>query len=185
MSREATGERQEAVRNPTLKTAPPRVTIIVAYALNRVIGKDGKVPWHLSGDLKRFRQLTMGHHIVMGRKTWESIGRLLPGRKHIIVSRQPDYVLPGAVVARTIEEALAACAGDNEIFVIGGEEIYRLVLPIAERIYATEIKADFAGDTVFPPFDPGTWVEVSREKGTNSESLPHDFVIYERAAVRR
>lgn len=172
-------------QSPIPNPASPRISIIVAYAANRVIGKDGNMPWHLSEDLKRFRQLTMGHHIVIGRKTWESIGRLLPGRKHIIVTRQPDYVMPGAIVARTIEEALAACDGDNEIFVIGGEEIYRLVLPIADRIYATEIKADFVGDTFFPRFDLGKWIEVSREKGTNSESLPHDFVIYERAAVRR
>jgi len=138
------------------------------------------MPWHLSEDLERFRQLTMDHHIVMGRRTWQSIGRLLPGRKHIIISRQPDYVVTGAVVAHSIEEALAACDGDNEIFAIGGEEIYRLVLPTAERIYATEIRADFAGDTFFPPFDLGRWTEVSREKSTNPESIPHDFVVYER-----
>ncbi len=172
-------------QSPIPNPASPRISIVVAYAANRVIGLGGKMPWHLPEDLKRFRALTMGHHIVMGRKTWESIGRLLPGRKHIIVSRQPDYVVPGAIVARTIEEALAARDGDNEIFVIGGEEIYRLVLPIADRIYATEIKADCVGNTFFPPLDLGKWVEGSREKGTNAESLAHDFVIYEKAAVRR
>jgi dihydrofolate reductase len=143
------------------------------------------MPWHLSEDLKRFRKLTMGHHIVMGRKTWESIGRLLPGRKHIIISRKPGYDVPGATVVNSIDAAIAAARGDSEVFVIGGGEIYPLVLPIADRILATEIAREYEGDTFFPPFDPGKWVEVSREKGTNSGSLPHAFVIYERASVRR
>lgn len=154
-------------------------------AKNRVIGVNNALPWHLSADLKRFKALTMGHHIVMGRKTWESIGRLLPGRHHIIVSRRPDHQVPGALVVDSIEASIVVAQGDSEIFVIGGAEIYKLALPIADRVYATEILADFVGDTFFPPIEPGTWVEVSRERGANLESLPHDFVIYERAARGR
>jgi dihydrofolate reductase len=172
---------QSSILNPQ----SPRISIIVAYAANRVIGKDGKMPWHLSEDLKRFRQLTMGHHIIMGRKTWESISRLLPGRKHIIISRNPGYNVPGAKVVDSLDAAIAAARGDSEIFVIGGREIYAMVLPIADRILVTEIDREYEGDTFFPPFDLGKWVEVSREKGTKLGSLPHDFVIYERAAVCR
>src|SRR5689334_23984173 len=102
---------------------PSRISIIVAMSKNRVIGSNGAIPWHLPEELKRFKRLTMGHHIIMGRKTWESIGRLLPGRKTVIITRQDGYRVPGAVTAHSLEEAIVACGNDSEIFVIGGAEI--------------------------------------------------------------
>ncbi len=141
----------------------PRVSIIVAMARNRVIGRDGQLPWHIPEDLKRFKQLTMGHHIVMGRKTWESLGRLLPGRRHVIVSRQPDYRVPGAQIVRSLDTAIAACAGDEEIFIIGGGEIYRQALTLTDRIYLTQVALDAEGDTAFPELQPQNWKEAARE----------------------
>jgi dihydrofolate reductase len=165
------------------KSARPRITIIVAYAKNRVIGKDGNLPWHLSEDLKRFRQTTMGHHIVMGRKTWESIGRLLPGRKHIIISRKPGYAVAGAKVVDSLDAAIAAARNDSEIFVIGGGEIYTLVLPIADRVLATEVDGKFEGDTYFPELAKGTWRETARESHEDAASrLGYCFVTLERRA---
>jgi dihydrofolate reductase len=159
----------------------PLVSIIVAYAANRVIGRDGKMPWHLSDDLKRFRRLTMGHHIVMGRRTWESIGRLLPGRKHIIVSRQPGYRVPGAQVVASIEAAIAAAQADSEVFVIGGGEIYALALPLAQRILATEIEEDFEGGVRFPRIDLSAWRETAREHHHDpATGLRYSFVTLER-----
>lgn len=141
----------------------PRVSIIVAYAANRVIGQDGRIPWHLSDDLKRFKRLTMGHHIVMGRKTWESIGRILPGRHHVIVSRQSGYKVPGAKVVESIEAALAAAGDDSEIFVIGGAEIYEAAMPFVDRILATEIERPYDGSVRFPEIDTKDWDIISRE----------------------
>jgi dihydrofolate reductase len=159
----------------------PRITILVAYSANRVIGKGGKIPWHLSDDLKRFRRLTMGHHILMGRKTWQSIGRLLPGRHHIIVSRQSGYRVPGAKVVASFEAATAAAKGDSDLFVIGGAEIYALALPLAQRILATEIEQDFDGDTLFPQPDRSEWHESARERHRDSASgIAFSFVTLER-----
>ena len=139
------------------------------------------MPWHLSEDLKRFRRLTMGHHILMGRKTWESIGRLLPGRKHIIVSRKSGYDVPGAKVVDSLEAAIAAARDDSEIFVIGGGEIYALVLPIADRILATEIDRKYEGDTYFPELEEGKWRETVRETHEDAPSgLRYRFVTLER-----
>lgn len=181
MKREAGGERREATRNPARKPARPRISIIVAYAANRVIGRDGKMPWHLSDDLKRFRQLTMGHHIVMGRKTWESIGRLLPGRKHIIVSRQSGYEVAGAQVVTSIEAAITAARGDDQVFVIGGGEIYAVALPLAQRILATEIEQEFEGGAHFPKIDLSGWRETARERRQDPASgLRYSFVTLER-----
>jgi dihydrofolate reductase len=140
-----------------------RLSLIVAMARNRVIGADGAIPWHLPGELKLFKGLTMGHHMIMGRKTYESIGRLLPGRTTVIVTRQRNYRVPGAVVAHTLAEAIAACAGDDEIFVIGGAEIFREALPLADRIYLTTVEADVRGDTFMPPFDAAGWREASSQ----------------------
>lgn len=168
-------------QSPILNPQSPRISIVVAYAANRVIGKDGKMPWHLSEDLKRFRQLTMGHHIVMGRKTWESIGRLLPGRKHIIVSRKSGYDVPGAKVADSLEAAIAAARDDSEIFVIGGSQIYALVLPMADRILATEIDREYEGDTYFPELEERIWRETAREDREDAASgLRYRFVTLER-----
>ena len=133
-------------------------------ARNRVIGANGAIPWHLPEELKRFKRLTLGHHIVMGRKTWESIGRLLPGRTTVIVTRQRGYQAPGAKVAHSLDDALTACAGDDEIFVIGGAELYAQALGRARRLYLTTVNADVAGDTLMPDIAPGDWREVAAEK---------------------
>lgn len=168
-------------QSPIPNPASPRISIIVAYAANRVIGKDGNIPWHLSEDLKRFRKITTGHHIVMGRKTWESIGRLLPGREHIIISREPGYEVPGAKVVDSVNAAIAAARGDSEIFVIGGGEIYALVLPFADRILATEIDRKYEGDTYFPELEKGIWRETAREKREDAASgQRYCFVTLER-----
>jgi dihydrofolate reductase len=148
-------------------------------ASNGVIGRDNRLPWRLPEDLKRFRALTMGHHIVMGRRTWESIGRPLPGRTMVIVTRNPDYAAAGCRVAHSLAEAVALAGDDPEVFVIGGAELYREALLGAQRLYLTEIRADFEGDAWFPEFDREAWVEVSREHG-NDPATPHDFVVYER-----
>lgn len=153
-----------------------RVSLLVAVARNGVIGNKGKLPWHLPADLKRFKELTMGHHIIMGRKTYESIGRLLPGRTTVIVTRRPDYHVPGAIVAHSLEEAIAACKGDDEIFVVGGAEIFREALPIAGRIYATEIHTEVEGDVFFPEWNKSDWKEIGRTRCQNG--LNCDFVIY-------
>jgi len=129
-------------------------------AKNRVIGANGAIPWHLPEELKRFKVLTMGHHLIMGRKTWESIGRLLPGRETVIVTRQPGYSVPGATITHSLDEAVAACGNDSEIFVIGGAELYAQALPRARRLYLTTIEADVAGDTFMPEFDASGWQEV-------------------------
>lgn len=161
----------------------PRISILVAMAKNRVIGRDGALPWHLPEDLKRFRQLTMGHHIVMGRKTWESLGRLLPGRHHVIVSRSPGYAVPGATVTGSFDAAIAACGSDDEVFVIGGGEIYTLSLPGADRILLTEIDQDFEGDTYFPALHSGEWQESERLRRKDpANGLAYSFVTLERTA---
>ncbi len=140
-----------------------RLSLIVAMSRNRVIGANGKIPWHLPGELKLFKSLTMDHHIIMGRKTYESIGRLLPGRTTVIVTRQRDYRVPGAIVAHSLEDAIAACGDDEEAFVIGGAEIFREALPLADRIYLTTVEADVPGDTFMPKFDRAGWHEQSSQ----------------------
>lgn len=141
----------------------PRLSLIVAMAKNRVIGADGKIPWRLPNELQLFKRVTMGHHIIMGRKTWESINRLLPGRTTVIVTRQKDYAVAGAIVTHTLNDAIKVCGNDEEIFVIGGGELYREALPLADRIYLTTVDAEPAGDTRMPEFDLTQWTEISRE----------------------
>jgi dihydrofolate reductase len=126
-------------------------------AKNRVIGANNAIPWHLPGELKMFKSITMGHHIVMGRNTWESIGRLLPGRTTVVVTRQRHYKIPGAIVAPALDDAIAACGGDDEIFVIGGAQLYAAALPCADRIYLTVVDAEIAGDTYMPDMDLEQW----------------------------
>jgi dihydrofolate reductase len=148
---------------PASAHARPRISLVAAVAANGVIGRDGRLPWHLPEDLKRFKALTMGHHIVMGRKTYESIGRLLPGRTSVIVTRSRDYAVPGAIVASSLEDAVAQCAGDDEIFVIGGAQIYAAALPSADRLYLTLIHSDVQGEVRFPAWDAQAWVLRSSE----------------------
>jgi dihydrofolate reductase len=140
-----------------------RLSLIVAMARNRVIGSNGAIPWRLPNELQLFKRVTMGHHIIMGRKTWKSIGRLLPGRTSIIVTRQKDYVVPGALVVDSLQAAIKTCGDDAEIFVIGGGELYREALPLARRIYLTTVDAEPAGDTRMPDFDMKDWREISSE----------------------
>ena len=166
-------------------TGSPRLSLIVAMDRNRVIGKDNRLPWYISEDLKRFKALTMGHPIVMGRKTFESIGRVLPGRLNIVVTRQKNYVVPdGAKVADGIEGALAQARGSSQVFVIGGQELYDHAVPMAQCLYVTEVDGSFEGDTYFAPIDPRQWRETARAH----RALPgagyqgYDFVVYERRA---
>ena len=163
-----------------------KISIIAAVADNFAIGKLGKLPWHLPADLKHFKFLTMGQTIVMGRKTYESIGRPLPGRANIIVTRQTGYEVPGAIVVNTIDDALLICERTGSIngenFIIGGEELYRQTLKICQRIYITEIQRDFEGDVFFPEFDPNEWEETQRDRhiSENDTNLEYHFVVLDR-----
>ena len=160
--------------------APSRISIIVARAANGVIGVRNALPWRLPEDLKYFRARTMGHAIVMGRKTWESLPRALPGRRNLVVSRQPGFNAQGAEVFASLEAALAEC-DEAEVFVIGGAQLYEAALPRADRLYITEIGQDFAGDTLFPTVDPDDWVEASRDAQVSENGLPFSFVVFDRA----
>jgi dihydrofolate reductase len=153
----------------------PRVSLIVAMARNRVIGADNAIPWHLPNELQLFKKTTMGHHIIMGRKTYESINRLLPGRTTVIVTRQQDYGVPGAVVTHSLKEAIAASRGDTEIFVIGGAQIFEAALPLAGRIYLTTVDAEPAGDTYMPELAPAQWQETSSQAFTADEKHVYNY----------
>lgn len=142
---------------------PPRVSLIVAMAKNRVIGANNAIPWRVPGEQKLFKDITMGHHIVMGRKTYESIGRLLPGRTTVVVTRQRDYVAPGAVIAHSLQDAINAAARDQEIFVIGGAQLFRDAIPLAERIHLSVVDREPEGDTFMPELDPCRWREIFSE----------------------
>jgi dihydrofolate reductase len=154
-----------------------RLSIIVAVAENGVIGRGGKLPWQLSDDLRHFKQLTLGHTAIMGRRTWESIGRPLPERRMVVVSRQPDYAALGCQVVADLGAAIkiAQQAGDDEAFVIGGAEMYRLALPLAERIYLTRVHADVEGDTYFPELDLAGWQLQESERREADERNDHAF----------
>jgi dihydrofolate reductase len=160
----------------------PRITLVVARAQNGVIGRDGKLPWHLPADLKRFKAQTMGTAMVMGRKTFESLPGLLPGRRHIVLTRDTSWRSEGAEVARDVEEAIAL-ARTEPISVIGGAEIFRLFLPLADRIELTEVLKDVPGDTIIAdPRDSGEWRETFREEHAAEEGRPSfRFVTLERA----
>lgn len=153
------------------------VKIIVAMSKNRVIGDSNTLIWHLPEDLKRFRQLTTGNTIVMGRKTYESIGKPLPNRRSIIITRDPDYSVEGCEVVNSLEEALLL--SNNDCFIIGGGEIYRQAIDIADRIYLTLINKEFEGDTSFPELKD--WVEISYEDFSNDD-FEYSFIQYERFA---
>ncbi len=161
---------------------PSRLSILVAMAQNRTIGINNTLPWHIPEDLKRFKALTMGHHMIMGRKTFDSIGKPLPGRTTVIVTRNQGLKIDGCIIAHTLAEAIAVSAGDDEIFIIGGAELFSSALLLADRLYLTEIKQDVDGDVFFPTFDKNMWVEVGRE--TRSQEIPqpleYDFVTYRR-----
>ena len=158
------------------------VSVIAAVADNKAIGLNNTLPWHLPEDLKHFRQLTMGHHIIMGRKTYESLGRLLPGRITVIVSRRLGYGAEGAITAGSLQAAIDACGADEEIFVIGGAELYREAMQRADRLYLTEVHRAFEGDAFFPEYDRAAWQEETREAHVSADGLPYSFVRYRRSA---
>lgn len=165
-----------------MPTPPPSITLVVARADNGVIGKDGRMPWHLSADLKRFKRITMGSAMIMGRRTFESLPGILPGRRHIVLTRDPRWRAQGAEIARSVDEALAL-AGDGPVSVIGGAEIFRLFEGKADVVELTELHCDAAGDTVLPAFDPSAWREVEREEHPAEKGNPsYSFVTLERAS---
>ena len=156
------------------------VSLIVAVAKNGVIGVNNTLPWHIPEDLKRFRALTTGHHIIMGRKTYDSLGRLLPGRTTVIVTRNPDYQVEGAIVVHSLEEAVHACGNDNEAFLIGGAELYQEGFKRANKLYLTEIDAEYQGDAYFPEFNQAEWRLVEQESHTSANGLGFSYKTYER-----
>ena len=163
-----------------LKPNGPKVYLVAAVAANGVIGRDGRLPWHLPEDLKHFKQLTLGHPVIMGRKTWESLnGRPLPGRDNIVVTRTAGYEAPGAAVASSLEAALALCAGESVAFVIGGERLFADSLPLAAGLVLTEIHRDYEGDVVFPRYERSSWRETQRERHMAADGTKFDFVLYE------
>jgi len=163
-------------------TDMPKLSLIVAIAHDGVIGVNNTLPWHLPEDLKRFRALTMGHHIIMGRKTYESLNRLLPGRTTVIVTRNPQYQVQGALVSGSLPDALAQSAGDDEVFLIGGAELYREGLAQADLLYITEIDARFEGDAFFPEIDFSQWRLVAEESHLSEKGLAFRYLTYERKA---
>ncbi len=165
-----------------IPNARQRISIIVAMARNRVIGARNAIPWHLPGELKMFKAITMGHHIIMGRNTWESIGRLLPGRTTVIVTRQRDFRVAGAIIADSLDAALAACGADDEVFIIGGAQLYAAALPIADRIYLTQVDAEVAGDTLMPQFDLSQWRVCSAQSFSADDKNPYAYrlTVYDR-----
>lgn len=159
--------------------SPKTLTLLVARSRNGVIGVDNRLPWHLPDDLKRFRALTMGHPIIMGRRTWDSIGRPLPGRRSIVVTRDTGWRSEGAEVAHSIGDALVRCANSERPFVVGGGELYEATLHLATHIELTEVDVEVAGDVRFPALDPAQWREVMRQSLNNGQ-LGFSFVTLER-----
>ena len=159
---------------------PPRLTLIAAVARNGVIGRDNKLPWKLSADLKHFKALTMGHPMIMGRKTWESLPGLLPGRQHIVVTRNPSYHADGATITTSLHAAVTAAGDTDEVFLIGGAELYAQAFEFADRLQLTEIDADYEGDAWFPNWDRSKWRETARDAQCSDTGLNYAFVTYER-----
>ena len=158
----------------------PRVYLVAAVAANGIIGAKGGMPWHLPEDLKHFKRLTLGHPVIMGRRTWESLKGLLPGRDNIVVSATPGYDAPGAAVANSLEGALALCSGEPVAFVIGGSRLFAESLPIADGLVMTEIDRQYEGDTWFPEYDRSRWKESQRERHVAADGTKFDFVLYEK-----
>lgn len=161
-----------------------KLSLIVAMARNRVIGREGGLPWHLSSDLRNFKRLTMGHPIIMGRRTYESLGRPLPGRTSIVITRQADFRPAGVLVVGNVEDAIAAASSSGEAFVIGGATVFAEVLPLVQRMYITAVQAEVAGDTFFPAVDLAAWdlVEQSWHPPGENDDWPFEFRVYDRIA---
>ena len=157
------------------------ISIIVAIAKNHAIGKNNQLLWHLPNDLKHFKDVTSGHTVIMGRKTYDSVGRPLPKRRNIIITRQ-DISIEGCEVVPSIDEALERCENEEEVFIVGGAEIYRQAVPLTDRIYLTIIDQDFDGDTFFPELNPGEWTEKKRENFGPDEKnkYSYSFITLER-----
>ena len=157
------------------------ISLIWAMDKNQLIGKDNQMPWHLPSELAYFRRVTTGHPIVMGRKTYESIGKPLPKRTNIVITRNPEYAPEGCVVVHAIEEVLERYGGET-VFIIGGAQIYRAFLPYAEKLYVTRIEHEFTGDEYFPSIDWSKWRLISEEQGVKDEKKPYlaTFQVYER-----
>jgi dihydrofolate reductase len=162
-----------------------RISLIVAMDRNGVIGARGKLPWRLPADLKRFKAITMGRPIIMGRRTHESIGRPLPGRENIVVTRDRNFRAPGCTVLHSVDAVLEHCRGVEEVMIMGGAELYSRTLELAHRIHLTEVHADVAGDTYFPPWQREEWREMSREDfpADAANEYPYSFVVLERREV--
>jgi dihydrofolate reductase len=165
------------------KARRPAISLMVARAANGVIGRDNALPWHLPADLQRFKKLTMGKPILMGRRTFESIGRALPGRINLVLTRDPAWRAPGAVAVHSLEEALERSGAAAELVVIGGAELFRLALPLTQQIYLTDIHAAIPGDTLFPALAPGEWHEV--EKIAHAADARHEHAMTFSTLARR
>ncbi|MGQ5523824.1 dihydrofolate reductase [Chitinimonas sp. PSY-7] len=158
------------------------LSLIAALARNYTVGIENRLPWHLSEDLKYFKATTSGHPIIMGRKTYDSIGRPLPGRHNIVVTRNPDWHVDGVTAVHSIQEAISAVGSTKEIFLIGGASLYAEALPMADRLYLTEIEADIDGDAFFPRWRPEQFKELRREHH-QGEAFAYSFAVYERTAT--
>jgi len=166
-----------------LKPNGPKVYLVAAVAANGVIGRQGRLPWHIPEELKHFKQLTLGHPVIMGRRTWESLPKKpLPGRENIVVTRTAGYDAPGAAVASSLDAALALCAGESVAFVIGGVQLFAESLRAAAGLVLTEIHRDYEGDVLFPEYDRSRWRESQRERHTAADGTKFDFVLYEPTA---
>lgn len=179
---------ERAHETPPASTGPRegcRLALVAAVAANAVIGDGNRLPWRLADDLKRFRTLTTGHAVIMGRRTWESIGRPLPDRQNIVVTRQPAYRASGAETAPSLEAAIALVRLPAPVFCIGGGLLYRAALPHATTLHLTEIHREYAGDATFPAFDRSVWRETAREArvAAGPEQLDYAFVTYERTTT--
>jgi len=161
------------------------INILVAMALNRTIGINNTLPWRCPEDLKNFKALTMGHHMIMGRKTYDSIGKALPGRTTVVVSRNQNLKIDDCLVAHNLPDAITACANDAQIFIVGGAEIYKQALPLADTLLVTEIQQDVQGDAHFPTVDCSQWKEISRNKRSQEapQPLTYHFVTYQRLSA--
>jgi dihydrofolate reductase len=157
------------------------ISLIAAVARNGTIGRGGRLPWRLPADLARFKQLTLGHTVLMGRRTWESLGKPLAGRRNVVLTHDVSFAAPGCDVVHSVEEGRALAAG-GELFVIGGRALYAAFMPLAGRLFITHVDTDVAGDTVFPPIDPEQWRLIEETPGMVDprNPLPHRFTVYER-----
>jgi dihydrofolate reductase len=158
------------------------ISLIVAMGLNRVIGRNNQLVWHLPADLRHFKKTTIGKPVIMGRKTYESVGKSLPGRTTVVVTRRADFVAPGCLVARSLEQALEAASSEPEILIAGGGDIYRQAIPLCDRMYITIIEQEFEGDTFFPEFDPHEWIieDERRHDPDERNKYPMIFRTYRR-----